>query len=67
MTVRTLFRTAELQNEFGTVKIEVWPEGLVLWVGGEIRWRSWRDIALWSARTLPQPRRDGAEAVLVEA
>jgi hypothetical protein len=24
----------------GTIRLERWPEGLVLWVGGEIRWRS---------------------------
>lgn len=25
----------------GLVRIEEWPEGLVLWVGGEIKWKSW--------------------------
>lgn len=32
-------------NQFGgkdeVVKIEAWPEGLVLWAGGEIKWKSW--------------------------
>lgn len=32
-------------NQFGgkdeVVKIEQWSEGLVLWVGGEIKWKSW--------------------------
>lgn len=26
---------------FGVVRVEEWPEGLVVWVGGEIRWKSW--------------------------
>ena len=25
----------------GTILFEEWPEGLVLWVGGQIVWRSW--------------------------
>jgi hypothetical protein len=25
----------------GVVRVEEWPEGLVLWVGGEIAWRQW--------------------------
>lgn len=28
-------------NKLGMVKVELWPEGLVLWVGGEIVWKSW--------------------------
>lgn len=28
-------------DEFGVIRLELWPEGLVLWVGGEIRWKSW--------------------------
>lgn len=31
----------QIGAQYGTVKLEVWPEGLVLWVGGEIKWRSW--------------------------
>lgn len=27
---------------FGAVRIELWPEGLMLWVGGEIAWKSWK-------------------------
>jgi len=26
----------------GAIRLERWPEGLVLWVGGEIQWKSWR-------------------------
>lgn len=29
-------------KDFGMIRIEEWPEGLVLWVGGEIVWRSWK-------------------------
>jgi len=29
-------------DKHGTVRVEEWPEGLVLWVGGEIAWRQWR-------------------------
>jgi hypothetical protein len=36
--ITALFR---LQTEtYGVIKIEEWPEGLVIWVGGEIRWSS---------------------------
>ncbi len=27
--------------DIGVAKLELWPEGLVLWVGGEIVWKSW--------------------------
>jgi hypothetical protein len=31
----------QLRTEtYGTIRVEEWPEGLVIWVGGEIRWRS---------------------------
>lgn len=33
----------ELVNQYGTIRLELWSEGLILWVGGEIRWRSWLD------------------------
>lgn len=28
-------------KELGAVKLEMWTEGLVLWVGGNIVWKSW--------------------------
>lgn len=28
-------------SKHGTIRIEEWPDGLVLWIGGQIRWRSW--------------------------
>lgn len=31
----------QIGETYGTIKLELWPEGLVLWVGGEIRWKSW--------------------------
>lgn len=40
--VKTMFRTDEFSDQFGVVRLEHWPEGLVLWAGGEIRWCSWR-------------------------
>jgi hypothetical protein len=30
----------------GVVRVESWPEGLVLWVGGEIKWKQWETLAL---------------------
>jgi hypothetical protein len=30
--------------KLGVVRIERWPEGIVVWVGGEIRWKSWADL-----------------------
>lgn len=41
----TLFETSsnsEYQYKYGTIRIEEWNEGLVLWVGGEIRYKSWK-------------------------
>lgn len=35
----------ELVNQYGTIRLELWSEGLVLWVGGEIKWKSWEKIA----------------------
>lgn len=32
-------------EEFGTVRVVHWPEGLVLWVGGRSVWKSWQDKA----------------------
>jgi len=37
----TVFETTAYQDRLGIVRIEEWPEGLVLWCGGEIMWRSW--------------------------
>ncbi len=31
----------EIGKKWGTVRISQWPEGLVLWVGGKIVWKSW--------------------------
>lgn len=41
--IKTICKSEELQQTYGTVKIELWPEGLVVWVGGEIRWKSWEE------------------------
>jgi len=35
------FYATELVKKYERVRLELWPEGLVLWVGGEIVWRSW--------------------------
>lgn len=32
---------SELNGKYGVIRLEEWPEGLVLWVGGEIKWKSW--------------------------
>lgn len=37
-----LFVTNEFNRKLGTIRLEHWPEGLVLWVGGEIVYRSWK-------------------------
>jgi len=55
LSVVTLFR--ERHDDYGVIKIELWPEGLVIWVGGEIRWRSFD----W-----PRADLDDAREVLVE-
>jgi hypothetical protein len=36
-----LFETTEFADEHGTLRLEHWPEGIVLWAGGEIAWKSW--------------------------
>lgn len=35
-----LFETDAHRGQYGVVRLEKWPDGLVLWVGGEARWRS---------------------------
>lgn len=30
----------EFNTKYGTIRLEEWPEGLVLWVGGQIVWKS---------------------------
>ena len=32
----------EQTPEDGTIRLEAWPEGYVLWHHGQIAWRSWR-------------------------
>lgn len=31
-------------TDFGIVRLEAEQDGLVLWVGGTIRWKSWKDL-----------------------
>jgi len=31
----------QIGAQYGGLIFELWPEGLVLWVGGEIKWKSW--------------------------
>ena len=40
--VKTIYHTKDYADQFGHINIEIWPEGLVVWVGGEIRWKSWK-------------------------
>jgi hypothetical protein len=40
--LKTIFESWEFQKERGCIKLALWPEGLVLWVGGEIVWREWK-------------------------
>lgn len=39
--IQTLY--TERTDAEGVIRLERWPEGLVLWVGGEIRWKAWAD------------------------
>ena len=34
-----MFRTDD--DVLGVVRLSRWPEGMVLWVGGQIAWKSW--------------------------
>lgn len=34
----------ETLDKFGKIRIEMWKEGLVIWVGGRIVWKSWEHI-----------------------
>lgn len=48
--VETNVRFEERTEMFGVVRLQYHPEGIALWVGGECRWRSWRDPELWSVK-----------------
>jgi hypothetical protein len=39
--IKTIYKTEQFEKQHGTVKLELWPEGLVLWVGGVIVWKQW--------------------------
>lgn len=32
-------------DRYGIIRLEQCPEGLVLWVGGEIKWKSWHEYS----------------------
>lgn len=40
-TVRTLVKAAD--DDLGMIKVEKWKEGIVLWVGGEMIFKSWKE------------------------
>jgi hypothetical protein len=40
----TLYETTAFEKKLGIVRLEVWREGLVLYVGGIIVWRSWFNL-----------------------
>lgn len=42
--MEVLFETDKLFGKFGTIKLEKWPEGLVLWISGIAVWKSWEYI-----------------------
>jgi hypothetical protein len=48
--VDTNIRFEQNTESFGLVRLQYHPEGIALWVGGECRWRSWLDPALWNVR-----------------
>jgi hypothetical protein len=39
--INNLYGKGYLLNKYGSIRFEEWPEGLVLWVGGDIVWKSW--------------------------
>lgn len=52
-------------NDLGVIRLVRWPEGLVLWVDGQIRWKSWADSqsrrgALKAMREPTEPMIDAA-------
>jgi hypothetical protein len=40
-TVKKIFE--KYSDEFGLIRLEEWKEGLVLWVCGQIKWKSWEN------------------------
>lgn len=38
--VKNLYKS--VKEDGGTIKLEQWPEGHVLWFNGEIVWREWQ-------------------------
>ncbi len=51
----TLYESGDAFNKtLGVVRLEVWREGIVLWVGGEIRWQSWSDSPVVTSVTATQ-------------
>jgi hypothetical protein len=59
--VTPIFESFQFEKEFGVIRLENWPEGIVLWVGGQIRWRSWREAEFCATR-LPE-RKAAAEEI----
>jgi hypothetical protein len=55
MTVRVL--TQVVDAELGEVRLERWPEGCVLWIGGAIVYRSWDAPARAESKPRAQLRR----------
>jgi hypothetical protein len=39
--IKNLYLNEDYAYRFGTIRLEMWPEGLVLWVGGGVKWKSW--------------------------
>lgn len=39
-----IIKLFEYEGSFGgTIRLETWPEGLVLWVNGKIKYKYWED------------------------
>jgi len=36
-----VFETHKFADSLGTICLQQWPEGLVLWASGEVVWKSW--------------------------
>lgn len=53
--MKELFHTDEFKEELGIVRLMHWPDGLVLWVGGEIVYKTWKQGVFTAVAPPPAP------------
>ena len=39
--IKTIFISEKYMKTLGVIRLEIWPEGLCLWVGGKLVWKQW--------------------------